>query len=287
MLELRNKNDDANDPEDLRSSRNYNITALPAPELGNKTIPIRIGHCVGGSSAINGQGVVRASKRDYDIWGELGGPGSTWTWDGLLPFFKKAMNLAEPDPAYAREWNITYDIPAAWGQYNTSRVRATFSTQFGELKKVLYKALTKVPGLEIPKDGSAGSLGIFYYPISMEPIAHNRSYSRTGHWDGLNRPNYDIIVGMKVNRVLFKGSKASGVRFVPKEGGNAVTVSARKEIILSAGALHTPQILLLSGIGPASSLQEAKIPVKSDLPGVGQNLQDHPTGPNMSFVCKC
>jgi choline dehydrogenase-like flavoprotein len=83
---------------------------------------------------------------------------------------------------------------------------------------------------------------------------------------------------MRVNKVLFDGNKASAVRFVPKEGGEAVTVTAGKETILSAGALHSPQILMLSGIGPEKMLRKAGIPIKSDLPGVGQNLQDHPSG---------
>lgn len=232
-------------------------------------------------------GVHRSTKRDYDTWAELGGPGSTWTYDGLLSSFKKAMNLQEPDPAYAKEFNITYDIPAAWGQYPSSRVLASFSPQFDDARKTMYKALKKVPGILIPKDISSGTHGLGWYPISMEPEApYNRSYSRTGHWDGLNRPNYDIVVGMRVNKVLFEGNEASGVRFVPKEGGSPVTVSARKEVILSAGALHSPQILMLSGIGPAKILKEAGIKVKVDLPGVGQNLQDHPTGPTIQFECK-
>ncbi|KAF2204691.1 alcohol oxidase [Delitschia confertaspora ATCC 74209] len=275
---------DANDPNDLRTSRNYNMTSLPIPSLGGKTVPIVVGHCVGGSSAINGQGVHRSTRRDYGTWAELGGPGSTWNWDGLLPSFKKAVNLQEPDPAYAKYFNITYDIPSAWGQYESSRVLATFSPQFGDNRKTMYNALKRVPGIEVPKDISAGTTGLGWYPITMEPeVPYNRSYSRTGHWDGLNRPNYDIMVGMRVNKVLFNGNKASAVRFVPKEGGAPMTVAARKEIILSAGALHTPQILMLSGIGPEKIIREAGLQVKYDLPGVGQNLQDHPTGPLILF----
>lgn len=134
---------------------------------------------MGGSSAVNGQGVLRATRRDYDIWAELGGFRSkTWTWDGLLPSFRKAMHLQEPDPEYAREWNITYDVAAAWGQYASSRMFATFSNEFGELMKTLYNALKRVPGIEIPRDGAAGSHGLFWYQISMEPKDQNRSYSR-------------------------------------------------------------------------------------------------------------
>lgn len=265
----------------------YNMSSQPIAALEDRVVGLFPGHCVGGSSAINGQGLHRSSRRDYGLWAELGGLGSTWNWDGLLPSFRKAVNLQEPDPEYAAEFNITYDIPAAWGKYENSRVLATYSPQFGDNRKTMYNALKKVPGIEVPRDINAGTTGLGWYPISMEPeVPYNRSYSRTGHWDGLNRPNYDMVVGMRVNKVFFDGNRASGVRFVPKTGGDPVTVSVKKEIIISAGALHSPQILMLSGIGPAKALRDAGINVKVDLPGVGQNLQDHPSGPLIMFECE-
>lgn len=270
--------------DDLRWSRNYNITTLPATELGGKRLFIGVGHCVGGSSAINGMALVRATKRDYDIWAELGSPGSTWNWDGLLPYFRRAVDLKDPDPEYAKDFNLTYDRAAAWGDRENppSRLIGTFSPYLPPLKKVLYDALKRVPGIEIPRDGAAGSHGIIWYPLSID-TANNRSYSRTAHWDGLKRPNYDLIVGMKGEKVVFEGTRATGVQFVPKEGGTSVIAKATKEVILSAGALHSPQILMLSGIGPSKLLKEVGIEVKVDLPGVGANLQDHPSGPSVVY----
>lgn len=90
---------------------------------------------------------------------------------------------------------------------------------------------------------------------------------------------------MRVNKIFFKRNLVIGVQFVPKDGGDAVTIHV-KEIILSAGALHSPQILMLSGISPAKSLEEAGIPVKIELPGVGRNLQNHPSGSSVQFRCK-
>ena len=202
--------------------------------------------------------LVRATKRDYDIWAELGSPGSTWNWDGLLPYFRKVADLKDPDPEYAADFNLTYDRTAAWGDKVNppSRLIATFSPYLPPLKKVLYNALKRVPGIEIPKDGAAGTHGIIWYPLSID-TANNRSYSRTAHWDGLKRPNYDLIVGMKGEKIIVEGNQATGVQFIPKDGGKASIVKANKEVILSAGALHSPQILMLSGIGPYKMLKEA------------------------------
>jgi hypothetical protein len=125
---------------------------------------------------------------------------------------------------------------------------------------------------------------VFYYPLSKDPETETRSYARTGHWDGLNRPNYHLVTGARVNKVNLKGKRAVSVQFVPSDApGETVTVRAKREVILSAGALRTPQILQLSGIGPRKLLGKAGINVLIDLPGVGANFQDHPIGPAITF----
>ncbi|KAK3331414.1 hypothetical protein B0H66DRAFT_96719 [Apodospora peruviana] len=268
------------------SSRMSAIVSKPQPELGNKTITINVGYCVGGSSAINGMAVMRGTKKDYAIWAELGNKGSTWDWDGMLPYFKKAIHFKPPDPTLAADFNITYDL-ANWGQYESTRVYASYPGGLNASLKTNYEALQTVPGIDFPKDGHSGRGGLFYYQVSVDPKTRQRSYARTGHWDNLNRTNYDIITGSRVTKILFSNNKvATAVQFVPaKSNGTAAhfIVKARKEIILSAGAIHTPQILQLSGIGPASLLKKAKIPVVVDLPGVGSNFQDHPIGPTALF----
>lgn len=154
--------------------------------------------------------------------------------------------------------------------------------------EVGYAALLKVPGLAFPRDGNGGTHGAFYYPISKDPTTNTRSYSRTGHWDGITRPNYYMIVGMRVNKINLRRKRAVSVQFVPADGSGTArtTVRAKREIILSAGTLRTPQILQLSGIGPKKLLESAGIDVKIDLPGVGANFQDHPIGPNVQFNCE-
>lgn len=117
-----------------------------------------------------------------------------------------------------------------------------------------------------------------------------RSYARSGYFDPVaNRSNLQVMTMHRVNEVLFDDKKhATGIRVWPRETNStrtSFTVNSRKEIILTAGALHSPQILQRSGIGPAEILQKAEIPIVVDLAGVGRNLQDHPSSA-VSFNCE-
>ena len=131
--------------------------------------------------------------------------------------------------------------------------------------------------MEYPPDSGAGRPGVFWYPSSVDPLTVTRSHARAGHWDGIQRKNYEIITDSKVLKVKFKGKKAIGVQFVPTGSNSTVVaklVKARKEVVIAAGTVHTPQILQASGIGPKPLLDNAGIPIVTDLPGVGQNFQD-------------
>ncbi|KAL2270795.1 hypothetical protein VTJ83DRAFT_166 [Remersonia thermophila] len=261
----------------------YSFPSVPQQDLNNRVVPALVGNCVGGSSAINGMALMRASARDYDLWAELGGKRSTWNWKGIFPYFKKAIHFKEPNATYAASFNLTYDRKA-WGTLPNTRVYASFSSSLRPLHRVGYQALRKIAGLAFPQDGSKGTHGVFYYPLSKDPATESRSYARTGHWDGLNRPNYHLVTEARVNKINLQKKRAVSVQFVPADGpGPACTVKAKQEVILSAGALRTPQILQLSGIGPKRLLQSAGIDVVVDLPGVGANFQDHPIGPSITF----
>jgi len=155
-----------------------------------------------------------------------------------------------------------------------------------------YNALRSYPGIDLPVDGTVGQNGLVWRPRSMIPVTFTGSYARTGHWDGLNRDNYHLISATRVEKIVFEGKRASGVEVTarPPQPGSVLKptkgpriIKARKEVVLAAGAIHTPQILQLSGVGPASLLKEAKIPVVVDLPGVGANLQDHAYHPTMQY----
>lgn len=235
------------------------------------------GKVVGGSSAVNAMMTIRGASGDYDRWGNFFGDDSAWSWEGMLPYFRKALTFVPPGEEVTEEAGITYDT-SFWG--NSSGVYTSFpSYQYpGTIKQV--EAWKEMPGVEFPSDSGAGETGVFWYPQFMDPELGERSYARTGHYSNSDpdRENYHLVTNSKVVRVVVEDGVAKGVTFRPADDpeGNATTVSAGKEVIVSAGAVHTPQVLQLSGIGPSALLESAGIETVVDLPGVGQNFQDHP-----------
>lgn len=143
------------------------------------------------------------------------------------------------------------------------------------------EAFRGMPNVEFIGDSGAGRAGVYWFPTFMNPETVNRSYARTGHYNDLNRPNYELITESKVTKVELEDGRATGVTFQRMENNETseYTVKADREVIVSAGAVHSPQILQLSGIGPKTLLESAGIDTVLDLPGVGQNFQDHPTLP--------
>ncbi|KAK8109690.1 hypothetical protein PG999_007827 [Apiospora kogelbergensis] len=213
---------------------NYSV---PVPTLNNRTADLLIGMTVGGSSAVNGQFFDRASRLDYDDWDYLAGEVSKdvntrWNWDSLLPYFKKSVTFVEPDKAIAQALNLTWDYEAAYG------------------------------GIIPRRECAAGNKdGLCWVPASQHPWASVRSHSGQGHYRDVieDRPNYDLLVRHKVTRVLYPdGDPAQGPPMVEVRSlrdGNVFTVRPIAEAILSAGAIHTPQILQRSGIGPQAFLR--------------------------------
>ncbi|CAI4218964.1 unnamed protein product [Parascedosporium putredinis] len=272
---------DAANPGSARGTRQYSIRSLPQPGLNNRTTTSSMGFCVGGSSAVNGMAVMRGTKTDYNIWAELGNEGSTWDWEGMLPYFKRRFILF-PRTRYSprtstlrmtsTQLGVKMKTPTSTLPFPVETIRESvraptffsfpllFTNQL--LSEIHYEALKSVPGVEFPQDGHAGSQGVFWYPVSVDPETRQRSYSRTGHWDGLNRNNYDLLTASRVNQILFEGDVVTGVKFVPEEEEKR------------------PR-----GIGPADHLEAAGITLQVDLPGVGANFQDHPIGPSISFQC--
>ncbi|XXH05809.1 hypothetical protein Hte_012247 [Hypoxylon texense] len=272
----------------------YQINSVPQANLRNRTTAVLAGNLVGGSSAINAMMTVRGTSEDYDRWGNFFSNTSTWSWDGLLPYLRKVRFAA----FLFLEFGLTDQGP----DFCTSRAnRGTvgkYYLRFLVLGQQLWRlrrmailpmarlegqatqieAFQDIPGVEFPVDSGAGKAGVYWFPTFMDPKIVQRSYARTGHFDAINRENHDVITDSHVTKITLEEGTATGVVF--RQGkGNATTyttVKANREVILSAGAIHSPQILQLSGIGPRKLLQSAGIDTTVDLPGVGQNFQDHP-----------
>jgi choline dehydrogenase len=151
--------------------------------------------------------------------------------------------------------------------------------------------ISKELGLKAIRDCATGEKdGLCWVPTSQHPITAARSHAGIGHYTAVNvtRSNYDLLVGHQVTRVLYPNGASSGppVVEIRSLGDNKLfNATAKAEVVISAGALHTPTILLRSGIGPSSYLKNANISLVLDLPGVGSNFQDH-SGPGVGSRCK-
>ena len=212
------------------------------------------------------------------------------------------MNFTPPTPEIEAGWNVTYDLEA----YGNGPIQLTFPDymypgQRKSIAKVIFKRSNAVAGyqwqawLEMGikpsnKPASGNAVGIFWVPTAQDPVTRTRSFARPGYHDvSKTRPNYHLLINHKVLNISITESlgrlQATGISFQAVNGTGAIThVRANREVILSAG-FHSSQILQRSGIGPAAILTKAKIPVKLDLPGVGQNFQDHPSA-SMSVSCR-
>ncbi|KAL0783336.1 hypothetical protein CaCOL14_001242 [Colletotrichum acutatum] len=255
----------------------WNFTSTPQEFLLGQTINLTQGHTVGGSSTVNAMIFDRGMPSNYDAWAALGNEG--WDFAGLLPYFKKSERFTAATPENAATYDMTFDAAChgfeglvqssylAWSHPN--------NTNFLDAMHGL--------GISTPLDQGCNPLGVYLTTHSIHPTNQSRSSARTAHYDQImNRANLDILTGFQATKLLFNtgGEKprAMGVEYSTGSGLEVSRVEARKEVIISAGALNTPKLLQLSGIGPAPLTSKHGILSIIDLPGVGANLQDHPFG---------
>ncbi|KAF2133649.1 GMC oxidoreductase [Dothidotthia symphoricarpi CBS 119687] len=248
------------------------LVTEPLTALNNRSEPIVVAKVVGGGSTINAMNLLRGTKADFAGWVSLGNDG--WGWDDMLPYFKKSENFTAPDASFAATSNISWDdsVRGHDGPVQYSYPNYAYPGLGHWWTAALSAGMTPV------QDPSSGvNPGIFWTPTVLDTSTQTRCDARVAHYDRVisTRPNYHVLAENMVSRILFEGTQATGVEYFPSAGGNTSTVFAMKEVILAAGALHTPQILQLSGVGPKSVLDSLSIPVVANLPGVGTNLQDH------------
>lgn len=225
------------------------------PSLNNRKFFWPRGKVLGGSSSINGMLYVRGNRADYDDWQALGNAG--WSYDDVLPYFKKAENWDGDSSDYrGRGGPLTVT-----GVSSVTPLLAAFLAAGEEL------------GWPLTSDYNGASqegFGTFQYTIHQ---GKRESTAVSYLHPAQSRPNLTIWTNTLVTRVLFEGTRAIGIAYL--KDGIEQQVRVNKEVILCGGAINSPQILLLSGVGPADQLRALGIAVMADLPGVGNNLQDH------------
>ncbi len=227
----------------------------PEPGLNGRVLPYPRGKVLGGCSSINGMIYMRGQARDYDGWRQAGNAG--WGWDDVLPHFRRSERHFGPEDAH-------HGIS---GELRVERQRLNWP--------ILDAVIEAAEELGIPRcldfnDGD--NEGVGYFPVNQRRGV--RWNARKAFLDpARKRPNLRIETQAHVDRLEFDGRRANGLRYTRK--GRSVSVRCRGEIVLAAGAIGSPQILELSGIGQAARLGQLGIEVVQDLRGVGENLQDH------------
>ncbi len=227
----------------------------PEPELKDRTFPLPHGKLVGGSSAINGLVHVRGAPHDYDTWEQMGATG--WGYQDVLPYFKRS----ESDHRGANPYHGT-DGPI---RLELARWKNPLADDF----------ISSAESLGIPRNtdfNGATQEGTGYWDLATGN-GRRSSTSLTYLKAARKRPNLEVRAESHVTKIVFQGKVAIGVEY--ERGGETHLARADREIILSAGAIQTPQILQLSGIGPAALLQKHGIALVHELKGVGENLMDH------------
>ncbi|KAK4209291.1 GMC oxidoreductase [Rhypophila decipiens] len=263
----------------------WTFNSLPNPDVKNKTGLVLAGKTVGGSSAVNGMFFDRPAQVDFDLWSNIGGAGlKSWDWDGLFPFFKKSVTFTEPTAEVVQKYGYTWDMSAYGG---TTPIYSTFPPFLWADHPIMRNAWKELK-VKVQKECAGGFKdGLCWIPISENPMTARRSHAGIGHYAAVNtsRSNYDLLVRHQVTKITYPNGLDTGPPVVQVKSlvtEKLFNVSAKAEVILSAGVFNTPSILLRSGIGPDNYLSTAGISLVHHLPGVGSNLQDH-SGPGISW----
>lgn len=217
------------------------------------------GHTLGGSSSINAMVYLRGHPSDFDGWAEAGCAG--WDYESVLPYFRRMETTYGRDPRYRGTDGPMLPAPAEPEVANA-------------LSQIFLDAASE-SGFPLTDDfNGAHPEGAGWHDLSISGGVRQSTAAAYLHPSRDCRPNLDVATTSRARRLLFDGTHCIGVEF--ERAGRLVSARARAEVVLSAGTVDSPRLLLLSGVGPAGELEAAGIPVRHDLPGVGRNLHDHP-----------
>jgi choline dehydrogenase len=234
---------------------NWNYWTEPQKNLNDRKLFWPRGKVLGGSSAINGMIYIRGHQRDYDEWAQLGCKG--WSWDDVLPYFKKSEGNTRSDD----------DLHNSSGPLKVEEHTSSHDLNTAFLKAAEQEGLPYTDDFNGPQQEGVG----WYDQTIMK--GRRQSTARTYLNDAKGRGNLTILTGAQVNRITLKGHKATGVEITRR--GKQEFWTAGREVILCGGAINSPQILQLSGIGDPADIQAVGLPVVHELMGVGKNMQDH------------
>jgi choline dehydrogenase len=234
---------------------NWDYSTEPEPNLGNRRLWWPRGKVLGGSSSINAMCYIRGHRSDYDEWAALGAEG--WDWDSVLPYFKRAEHNERGADAFH----------GTGGPLNVDDLR-----HHNPLSDVFLAASAEA-GFAANRDFNGERQdGFGYYQVTQKDGA--RCSTAAGYLTPVRgRANLTVLTGALTRRVLLDGPRAVGVEYLHR--GAVQRAEAAREVILCGGALNSPQVLMLSGIGPADELRRHGIAVALDAPEVGRNLHDH------------
>ncbi|KAI3056383.1 CAZyme family AA3 [Aspergillus niger] len=259
----------------MGSETDWQFKSTPQAALNNRVIKEPQGKVLGGSSGINGQAFIAPTKAGIDAWNKLGATG--WTWENLAPYYKKATTLQLPDEPTRNHIGVGWVDPEVNG--SSGPIKVSFpAVKESPMAKAWVEAFQGM-GYGCTADPFSGvSTGGYSNLASVDYEKKQRSYAATGYGlPAMGRQNVKILTEATVQKILFStsdnGAMAVGVE--AKIDGQTVTVKARREVILTAGAVNTPKLLELSGIGDKERLEQLSIPVIVENSNVGENLQDH------------
>ncbi len=235
---------------------NWRFATVPQPGLNGRSGYQPRGRVLGGSSSINAMVYIRGHKADYDHWAEQGNAG--WSFDEVLPYFKRSENNERGGD----------EFHGTGGPLNVKDL--TTPNFFGPV----FVQAGQQAGYPVNGDFNGAQQG----GVGMFQVTHKNgerwSAAKGYLTPSLARPNLQVITGAHTTRILMEGKRAVGVEY--RQGSELKQLKCSREVLLCAGALQSPQILMLSGVGPQAHLADKGVAVVHDLPGVGQNLHDHP-----------
>ena len=233
----------------------WRFTAEPDPTRSGKRDYMPRGRVLGGTSSINAMSYVRGSQEDFDDWAALGCKG--WNFESVVPYFRKSETFEGGAGPYRGDQ----------GPLSVSHLRSRHPLSEAFLEACVNAGMARLDDYNAPPRE-----GIDFVQATQRRGWRHSAY-RAYLWPARRRRNLKIRTHAHVRRVIFEGKRAVGVEYT--RGGKTQQVHAAKAVILSAGAFGSPQLLMLSGVGPAEHLREFGLPVVHELPGVGENFQDH------------